>query len=190
MIRSGDSLTSDEKYSTILGLLGLLGIFLNFMARQSTWLGGRYFYWLYLLLLPLASYFIVMTFRGRIISTLLMIALVAAIGFYGIQDPTHSANTFITGIGWANNPSWKASWVIAPLLSSNMPTILDPRIGTPLFAINFILNKPPPPTPQTGYPVLIIIRNDNIGARIYEPTNDTDVVISLNFYKAYITLLR
>jgi hypothetical protein len=130
-----------------------------------------------------------MTFRGRIISILLMIALVAIISLYGVQDPTHSANTFITGIGWANNLSWKVSWIIAPLLSGSMPTILDPRIGTPVFAINFILYKPPPPAPQTGYPVLIIVGDDNIGARIYEPTNSTSVVISLNFYKAYITRL-
>ncbi|MGC8543434.1 MAG: hypothetical protein ACP5NQ_05795 [Vulcanisaeta sp.] len=188
-IRISNLPEGNNRYSVVLGLLGLSGIALNFMARQSTWLGGRYFYWLYLLLLPLVSYFIIMTFRGRIISNLLMIALVAIIGFYGVQDPTHSANTFITGIGWANNLSWRVSWVIAPLLSGNMPTILDPRIGTPLFAINFILNKPPPPAPQTGYPVLIIVGDDNIGARIYEPTNSTSVVISLNFYKAYITRL-
>ncbi len=115
-----------------------------------------------------------------------MIAVVAIIGFYGIQDPTHSANTFVTGIGWANNLSWDVSWIIAPLLSSNVPTILDPRIGTPLFAINFILNEPPPPTPQTGFSILIIVGNDNIGARIYEPTNNIDIVAaSFNFYKAY-----
>ncbi|ADY01296.1 hypothetical protein VMUT_1091 [Vulcanisaeta moutnovskia 768-28] len=189
MTRIGNLPENNNRYLVVLGLLGLLGIVLNFIARQSTWLGGRYFYWLYLLLLPLVSYFIIMTFRDRIISTLLVIALIAILGFYGVQDPTHSANTFITGIGWANNLSWKVSWVIAPLLSGNMPTILDPRIGTPLFAINFILNKPPPPAPRTGYPALIIIGNDNIGARIYEPTNSTSVVISLNFYKAYITRL-
>jgi len=168
----------------ILGLLGAILTVINFLARQSTWLGGRYFYWLYLLLLPLTAQFLIKRFQGRSIITVIAVLIIAFIGIYGIQDPTHSANTFVTGIGWANNYSWKASWVIAPLLPQSASAITDPRIGTPLFAISHMLNKTIQ-WPQLNQPYLVIIGNDKIGRSVYLINNYDNINIIMKFSKLY-----
>jgi hypothetical protein len=168
----------------IIGLLGAILTVINFLARQSTGLGGRYFYWLYLLLLPLTVQFLVKRFQGKLIITAIAMLIIAFIGIYGIQDPTHSANTFVTGIGWANNYSWKVSWVIAPLLPQSASAITDPRIGTPLFAINHMLNKTIQ-WPQLNQPYLVIIGNDKIGQRVYLINNYDNINIIMKFSKLY-----
>jgi hypothetical protein len=168
----------------ILGLLGAILTVINFLARQSTWLGGRYFYWLYLLLLPLTVQFLIKRFQGKLIITAIAVLIIAFIGIYGIQDPTHSANTFVTGIGWANNYSWKVSWVIAPLLPQSASAITDPRIGTPLFAISHMLNKTIQ-WPQLNQPYLVIIGNDKIGRSVYLINNYDNINIIMKFSKLY-----
>jgi hypothetical protein len=168
----------------ILGLLGAILTVINFLARQSTGLGGRYFYWLYLLLLPLTAQFLVKRFQGKLIITAIAVLIIAFIGIYGIQDPTHSANTFVTGIGWANNYSWKVSWVIAPLLPQSASAITDPRIGTPLFAISHMLNKTIQWS-QLNQPYLVIIGNDKIGRSVYLINNYDNINIIMKFSKLY-----
>jgi hypothetical protein len=168
----------------ILGLLGAILTVINFLARQSTWLGGRYFYWLYLLLLPLTVQFLIKRFQGKLIITAIAILIIAFIGIYGIQDPTHSANTFVTGIDWADNYSWKVSWVIAPLLPQSALAITDPRIGTPLFAISHMLNKTIQ-WPQLNQPYLVIIGNDKIGRSVYLINNYDNINIIMKFSKLY-----
>ena len=168
----------------ILGLLGAILTVINFLARQSTGLGGRYFYWLYLLLLPLTAQFLVKRFQGKLIITVIAVLIMAFIGIYGIQDPTHSANTFVTGIDWADNYSWKVSWVIAPLLPQGTSVIADARIGTPFFAIGYILNK----TilwPQPNQPYLVIIGSDSIGQSFYSINNHVNINIVMDFSKLY-----
>jgi hypothetical protein len=168
----------------IIGLLGVILTVINFLARQSTDLGGRYFYWLYLLLLPLTAQFLVKRFQGKLIITAIAILIIAFIGIYGIQDPTHSANTFVTGIDWADNYSWKVSWVIAPLLPQGTSVIADARIVTSFFAIGYILNK----TilwPQPNKPYLVIIGNDSIGQSFYSINNHGNINIVMDFSKLY-----
>jgi len=168
----------------ILGVLGAILTVINFLARQSTGLGGRYFYWLYLLLLPLTAQFLVKRFQGKLIITAMAILIIAFIGIYGIQDPTHSANTFVTGIDWADNYSWKVSWVIAPLLPQGTSVIADARIGTPFFAIGYILNK----TilwPQPNQPYLVIVGSDSIGQSFYSINNHVNINIVMDFSKLY-----
>jgi len=168
----------------ILGLLGAILTVINFLARQSTHLSGRYFYWFYLLLLPLTVQFLIKRFQGKLIITAIAVLIIAFIGIYGIQDPTHSANTFVTGIGWANNYSWKVSWVIAPLLPQGTSVIADARIGTPFFAIGYILNK----TilwPQPNQPYLVIVGSDSIGQSFYSINNHVNINIVMDFSKLY-----
>jgi len=168
----------------IFGLLGTIFTAVNFLARQSTYLGGRYFYWLYLLLLPLTALFLVKRFQDRLVTTAIAILIMALIGIYGVQDPTHSANTFVTAIGWADNYSWKVSWVIAPLLLQGTYVIADARIETPFFAIGYILNK----TilwPQPNQPYLVIVGNDSIGQIFYSINNYGNINIVMDFSKLY-----
>jgi len=168
----------------ILGLLGAILTVINFLARQSTGLGGRYFYWLYLLLLPLTAQFLVKRFQGKLIITVIAVLIIAFIGIYGIQDPTHSANTFVTGIGWADNYSWKVSWVIAPLLPQGTYVIADARIGTPFFAIGYILNKTILWS-QPNQPYLVIVGSDSIGQSFYSINNHGNINIVMDFSKLY-----
>jgi len=165
----------------ILGLLGAILTVVDFLARQSTHLGGRYFYWLYLLLLPLTAQFLVKRFQGKLIITAIAILIIAFIGIYGIQDPTHSVNTFVTGIGWADNYSWKVSWVIAPLLPQRTFVVADPRIDTPFFAIGYMLNKMILwPQPNQHQPYLVIVGNDSVGQRFYLIYNLTSYLINIH----------
>jgi hypothetical protein len=168
----------------ILGLLGAILTVINFLARQSTGLGGRYFYWLYLLLLPLTARFLVKRFQDRLVTTAIAILIMALIGIYGVQDPTHSANTFVTAIGWADNYSWKVSWIIAPLLPPNTTALMDARIGTPFFAIGYMLNKTIQ-GPLLGQPYLVIIGNDIIGQNFYSISNYNNIDIIISFSKLY-----
>jgi hypothetical protein len=155
----------DFGLTMMLGILGVMGNVVNFLARQSTFLGGRYFYWLYLLLLPSTAYFLTERFRNKLISTIVMILIVALIGIYGIQDPTHSANTFVKEIGWSDNISWKISWAISSFLSSRVSLISDPRIETPLGTIQFFKDLEIMHPKYGQFPQLLILGMDNIGYR-------------------------
>jgi hypothetical protein len=180
----------------MLGILGVIGIVVNFLARQSTLLGGRYFYWLYLLLLPSTAYFFTKRFRNKLITTIVMILIVALIGIYGIQDPTHSANTFVKGIGWSDNISWKISWAISSFLSSRVSLISDPRIETPLGTIQFFKDLEIMHPKYGQFPQLLILGMDNIGYRTllgaesyygiaFLIEHAEGIVISFGSYKVY-----
>jgi hypothetical protein len=110
--------------------------------------------------------------------------IITFVEIYGIQNLTHLVNVFVTGIGWADNYSWKVSWVIAPLLPQGTSVIADARIGTPFFAIGYILNK----TilwPQPNQPYLVIIGNDSIGQIFYSINNHGNINIVMDFSKLY-----
>jgi|GEM_PF-3361404 len=110
--------------------------------------------------------------------------IITFVEIYGIQNLTHLVNVFVTGIGWANNYSWKVSWVIAPLLPQSASAITDPRIGTPLFAISHMLNKTIQ-WPQLNQPYLVIIGNDKIGRSVYLINNYDNINIIMKFSKLY-----
>ncbi|WP_054854439.1 hypothetical protein [Vulcanisaeta distributa] len=169
-------------YVEVIGLLGLIGTTLNFFARQSTWLGGRYFYWLYLLILIYVVYHIATKLKNNMLIIIAATLVIGIIGFYAIQDPTHSANTFTLGIGWADNYSWKISGIVAQLLPTNTALISDPRIGTPLFFYSFIYNINIS-GPQKGQPYLIAVGLDSIGQRVFIPSNSSDII--LKFSRTY-----
>jgi len=148
---------------TLLSVIGLTGIALNYLLRQATWLGGRYFYWLYLLLLPFVANYLATEFRNKVIATLFLSIIIAWAGVYGVQDFTHSANTFVLGIGWADNVSWKFSWILSRLLPQGVSIATDQRIGVALGSIQFIENLTLNPLKQGMPPDLLIVRNDSVG---------------------------
>jgi hypothetical protein len=148
----------------LLSLIGLVGTFLNFLARQATLIGGRYFYWLYLFFLPLTAYFLVTELRDKIVATIMTILVISWISVYGIEDPTYSANTFITGVGWADNRSWEFSQILSKYLPSTIIMISDPRIETPLKnTLRFLENINIMYPKQGQYPQILILGTDAIG---------------------------
>ena len=169
-------------YIELMGLLGIVGTVINFFARQSTWLGGRYFYWLYLLILIYVAYHTATKMKRNIAIIAVIMTVISIIGLYAIQDPTHSANTFTLGIGWANNYSWQATEIIAQALPTNTALISDPRIGTPLFLYSFTYNINIT-GPQKGQPYLIAIGLDKIGQEIFTPNSSAN--IAFKFSRTY-----
>jgi hypothetical protein len=147
----------------LLGVMGLAGITINYLLRQATWLGGRYFYWLYLLVLPFVANYLVTEFRNKVIATLFLSIIIAWAGVYGVQDFTHSANTFVLGIGWADNVSWKFSWILSRLLPQGVSIATDQRVGVALGSIQFIKNLTLSPLKQGMPPDLLVVRNDSVG---------------------------
>jgi hypothetical protein len=121
-------------YISILGFLGLGGIVLNFALRTLPTFGGRYFYWLYLLMLPLSA-FVATNVSKKLPSMIFSIALISAISFYGVQDPTLSANTYGENIGWADRDSWSLALLLSKQLNPSTPAWIDPRLSTPLSSL-------------------------------------------------------
>jgi hypothetical protein len=149
-----------RRYVSISGLLGLLGSGINFLLRQSTSIGGRYFYWLYLLMLPLSA-LVVMRASKKLISLILCMALISTVSFYGVQDPTLSGNTYGNNIGWSD----RTAWMVSRTLTQKLPALLsiygDQRVtssmlGDPRFykenLLYFVGNKT----------MLIIVGSDEI----------------------------
>jgi hypothetical protein len=180
---------------SISGLLGLVGTGINFLLRQSASIGGRYFYWLYLLMLPLSA-LVVMKASKKLVSLILCIALISTVSFYGIQDITLSGNTYTNGIGWADRKSWEISWTISSLLPSEVSLNSDPRVGTPLSVISFFEGSKRTYPEQGQLPQLIIIGMDHIGYRTllgveswYRTSSLVErakgIVMSFGSYKAY-----
>ncbi len=124
-----------KSYVGTLGLLGLVATGVNFLLRSLPTFGGRYFYWLYLLMLPLSAITIIWISR-KSASLILSITLISVISFYGIQDPTLSANTFGNKIGWADRTSWEITSNLASYIDHSAKTWLDPRIGVPISALS------------------------------------------------------
>jgi hypothetical protein len=152
-----------ERYISILGFLGLVGTIINFMLRQSSYIGGRYFYWLYLLMLLLST-LVVVKVSKKLSGLILCIALISMVSFYGVQDITLSGNTYVNGIGWADRKSWETSWTISSLLPLKVSLISDPRVESPLRSILSLKNNLEITYPRRGQvPQLLILGKDNIG---------------------------
>ena len=109
--------------------------------------------------------------------------IITFVEIYGIQNLTHLVNVFVTGIGWADNYSWKVSWVIAPLLPQHTFVIADPRIDTP--SLQLAINKMILWS-QPNQPYLVIVGNDSIGQIFYSINNYRNINIVIDFSKLYI----
>jgi hypothetical protein len=145
---------------SILGFLGLGGTVLNFALRTLPTFGGRYFYWLYLLMLPLSA-FVVTNVSKKLPGFIFSVALISAISFYGVQDPTLSANTYGGNIGWADRDSWSLALLLSKHLNPGIPTWIDPRLSTPLSSLK------PSLTPSEGikYQKVAIVGVDAVGLK-------------------------
>ena len=126
--------TSLTPYVSILGFLGLVGTVISFILRTIPTFGGRYFYWLYLLALPLSTLVAVKASK-RLLGLILCVALVSTVSLYGVQDPTLSANTYGEKIGWADRDSWTLALVLSQQLNPSIPAWVDPRLSTPLSSL-------------------------------------------------------
>ncbi|MCR8456014.1 MAG: hypothetical protein NDP09_06815, partial [Crenarchaeota archaeon] len=146
----------------ILGFIGLIGTAINFALRSLPTFGGRYFYWLYLLMLPLSTLFIRDVSR-KFVSSILVIALISLVSFYGIQDPTLSANTYAENIGWADRVSWHISLSLSQYLDSAETLIwMDSRLSTPS---SFLKPEPLYGHAVSSRQIIAIVGTDNIGLR-------------------------
>ena len=142
-----------------LGLVGIMGTVLNYILRTLPTFGGRYFYWLYTLMIPLSTLVAKKTCR-KLLSLIPSLIIISLVSFYGVQDPTLSANTYGNYIGWADRTSWEIAKGLIPYISSEARMWLDPRIGAPVSALT-----PPPPLGgdfSTGQ-VVAIISEDSVG---------------------------
>jgi hypothetical protein len=139
--RGRNANASPRSYVSILGLLGLGGIVINFILRTLPTFGGRYFYWLYLLALPLSA-LVAVKASNRLLGLILCVALISAVSFYSVQDPSLSANTYGENICWADRDSWSLALVLSQQLNPSAPAWVDPRLSTPLSSLK------PSPTPS------------------------------------------
>ena len=146
----------------ILGFLGLGGTIINFALRSIPTFGGRYFYWLYLLMLPLSA-LIVRKVSNKLIGLILCIFLISIVSFYGIQDPTLSANTYGDKITWADRTSWRIGSSLAPCINLNSTVWLDPRVGSPISALSPSLSGV-----SRSRPVFVIVGMDDVGFHAME----------------------
>jgi hypothetical protein len=147
-------------YISILGFLGLGGIVLNFALRMLPTFGGRYFYWLYLLMLPLST-FVATNLSKKLPSMIFSVALISAISFYGVQDPTLSANTYGGNIGWADRDSWSLALLLSKHLNPGIPAWIDPRLSTPLSSL-----KPSPTlSEEIAHQKVAIVGVDVVGLK-------------------------
>jgi hypothetical protein len=155
-------------YVRVLGLFGLGGTVINFMLRTLPTFGGRYFYWLYLLMLPLSA-FVVVKASKILAGLILCIILISMISFYGIQDPTLSANTYGEKIGWADRDSWNLALTLSQHLDPNIPAWIDPRLYTPLSS----LKPSPTPSEVIACQRIAMVGVDDIGLRatLKDPRN-------------------
>jgi len=144
----------------VLGFIGLASTAVNYALRSLPTFGGRYFYWLYLLMLPLSA-LVIRDVSRRFVSLILAIALISLVSFYGIQDPTLSANTYAENIGWADRVSWHISLSLPQYLDSSETLIwMDPRLSAPLSSLK--------PEPLYGHAAssrqaIAIVGIDNVG---------------------------
>ncbi|MCX8199463.1 MAG: hypothetical protein N3E36_05495 [Sulfolobales archaeon] len=148
----------------ILGFIGLAGTAINYALRTLPTFGGRYFYWLYLLMLP-TSALVIRSVSRKFISSILAITLISIVSFYGIQDPSISANTYGVYIGWANMDSWSIAKKISSLLPSHVVLIGDPRIENPLAYVRFYANITIIYPSIGEVPQVLIVGKDWIGFR-------------------------
>jgi hypothetical protein len=129
-----------RRYVSISGLLGLLGSGINFLLRQSASIGGRYFYWLYLLMLPLSA-LVVMKASKKLVSLILCMALISTVSFYGVQDPTLSGNTYGNNIGWSD----RTAWMVSRTLTQKFPALLsiygDQRVTSTMLSDPFFYKE-------------------------------------------------
>ena len=162
-----------------LGLIGLGGTVLNYILRALPTFGGRYFYWLYILMLPLSA----LTIRkasGKLLSLILSLTIISLVSFYGIQDPTISANTYGDYIGWADRTSWEITKGLTPYINPEIRIWLDPRLGAPVSS----LTSPPLLSESfSAGQVVAIMSEDSIGlhAMNKDPRN-------VNFFKRYFDI--
>ncbi|WP_168371375.1 hypothetical protein [Pyrodictium occultum] len=118
-------------FMELLGFLGLSGTAVNYILRALSTFGGRYFYWLYILMIPLATMVVKKVSRSPL-SLLPSIILISTAAFYGIQDPTMAANTYGNYIGWADRTSWHIALELQPYLGHRASKWIDPRLSAPL----------------------------------------------------------
>jgi hypothetical protein len=148
-------------YIILLGLVGLSGTIINFLLRLVPSFGGRYFYWLYILMIPLAT--MIITGQRKNLSLILSLIIISMATFYGIQDPTLSANTFGEKIGWADKNDWNIALLISHYIDLHISLWTDPRLGSPLSSL-----KPPSLSEHTSFAAdqmikIAIIGVDRVG---------------------------
>jgi len=174
-----------EHYIIALSFLGLGGTIINFILRALPTFGGRYFYWLYLLMLPSSVILLTKTTR-KILGSILSIILISVTAFYGVQDPTIVADTYGNYIGWADRGSWYISYAISTFLTPSLFARVDARLAAPLAAIRpFGFNS-------AGFnikPVLLLIGADRVGLfqifsepNVFQLSNINYSSIILEFY--------
>ncbi|MEM2425343.1 MAG: hypothetical protein QXM00_12880 [Candidatus Bathyarchaeia archaeon] len=154
----------------VLGFIGLASTAVNYALRSLPTFGGRYFYWLYLLMLPLSA-LVTRDVTKKFASSILAIILISLASFYGIQDPTLAANTYAENIGWADRVSWHISSSLFQYLDGSETLIwMDPRLSAPLSSLK--------PEPLYGYAAssrqtIAIVGIDNVGllATFKDPRN-------------------
>ena len=122
------------KYVEMLAFIGLVGTILSYTLRITPGFGGRYFYWLYLLMLPLSTT-VIKNVSKSILALILCVILISAVSFYGIQDPTLSGNTYGEKIGWASRNDWNLALTLSQYLNPHIPAWIDPRISSPLSSL-------------------------------------------------------
>ena len=172
-----------------LGLIGLVGTIINYALRTLPTLGGRYFYWLYLLMLPLSA-LVVKCVSRKFASLIPAIALIFIVSFYGIQDPTLAANTYGNYIGWADRTSWEHAWNIISIIPQDLKVARDSRIIGPIDFVSMVKNIKITRSPRPDY---VIIANDALGIRQYLKEKDvirlinplSNIVYSSGFYNIY-----
>lgn len=162
--RSGGLNTFFKNKVSVFGFLALGGSAINFILRTLPTFGGRYFYWLYLLMLPLSA-FMVKEASKKLPSLIILTSLISLVSFYGIQDPTLAANTYGDYIGWADDTSWDIGLNLAQYIDPNINSRLDPRIGAPISAIRL-----PLVSKLTDKQIFVLLVMDKIGLQAF--TND------------------
>jgi len=146
----------------LLGFIGLTGTAINFVLRSLPTFGGRYFYWLYLLMLPLSA-LVIRDVSRKFVSSILAIALISLVSFYGIQDPTLAANTYAENIGWADRVSWHISLSLSRYINTSETLIwMDSRLNVPL---SFLKPEPLYGHAASSRQLIAIVGTDNIGLR-------------------------
>ncbi|MEM1510403.1 MAG: hypothetical protein QW096_11125 [Thermofilaceae archaeon] len=157
---------------SVLGFIGLAGTAVNYVLRTLPTFGGRYFYWLYLLMLP-TSALVIKGISQKFVGLIAAITLISFISFYGIQDPTLAANTYANNIGWADRISWYISLRLSQYLSNpGALTWMDPRLSAPLSSL-----KPEPLHSGTThhYQIVAIVGTDNVGLKaIFKDSRNAD----------------
>jgi hypothetical protein len=119
-------------------------------------------------MLPLSALVMVKTSK-KLVSLILCIALISIVSFYGIQDPTLSANTYGEKIGWADRDSWNLALTLSQHLDPNIPAWIDPRLSTPLSS----LKPSPTPSEVIACQRIAMVGVDDIGLRatLKDPRN-------------------